>query len=58
MSEDNQKWGVCYETDEGWKIQGNRVYSDHDFALQEAMMWTFETGMQHVVKPVHKKNNT
>ena len=57
MSE--QFWGVCVSDDEtGWEIQGESVYSSHEQALHEAMMWTHETQVQHVVKPVRKKKTT
>jgi hypothetical protein len=46
-----QHWGVCY----GGKIVA--VYKDYDRALEEAMAWTMETGAQHVVMAVRRKEN-
>lgn len=51
MSE--QKYGVVYGNGEESKIV--RVCSTYEIALEEAAMFTMETGVQHTVQPVKPK---
>lgn len=51
--ENKKYWGVC--AGEGKDAEIVKVYSDYDFALQESVMWTLETGTPHTVMPVVKK---
>lgn len=53
--EKEEFWGVC--VGEGKDAEIVKVYSDHDVALEESVMWTLETGVQHTAKKVYKKSN-
>lgn len=51
MSE--QKYGVIF--DDGEKATIVKVCSTYELALEEAVMYTLETGAEHTVQPVKPK---
>jgi hypothetical protein len=51
MSE--QKYGVVYG--EGIEAKIVKICSTYEIALEEAMMFTMETGAEHTVQPVKPK---